>query len=88
MSSSQKLNEIVDDKLYTRMLLGKAGVGYPVTLAFPYKATRVYENEDLDLIIVPIHFDISDPAAKNLVRKEINKFIMKNKDASFNKVGI
>lgn len=86
MSSSIKLNQFVDDKLYTRVLLGKANVGYPITLAFHYKPVEIYENEGLDITIVPVYSDLSDPESKYLVRNEINKFITQIKDASFNKL--
>lgn len=88
MSSSIKLNQFVDDKLYTRVLLGKANVGYPITLAFHYKPVEIYENEGLDITIIPVYSDLSDPESKYLVRNEINKFITQIKDASFNKVCI
>lgn len=88
MSSSLKLNQIVDDKLYTRILLGKAGVGYPVTLAFRYKAIGSYENENeiSNITVVRIDDGACHSASKNLVRNAISKFITENKNSAYNKL--
>lgn len=42
MSSSSALEEVVNDKLLTRILLAQERVAYPQTLAFPFKSSKTY----------------------------------------------
>jgi len=72
MSSSLKLVQLVDNKLWTRIKMAECGIGYPETLAFAYRSSMTYAAK-LHSITV-IHLLLKD-GVEGLVRDEIERFI-------------
>lgn len=78
MSSSHKLEKIINDKLLTRCLMGNSGVACPRTLAFPYASDREYPVGNLQITLVNIA-DKKD-ADKAFLEKHLKLFLNLYKD--------
>lgn len=83
MSSSIALAQMIDDKLLTRILLAKAGVAYPPTLALAYCPNKKYDVGDLAISIMFLTTEIHE---KNKFTEELSNFLKLLKRSKFNKV--
>jgi len=82
MSSSSKLEHIVNDKLLTRILLARYRVAHPFTLAFPFMSKQKYETEGLDITIA--HLDSKESAAtESSISEAVEKFLKGIRDEYF-----
>ena len=72
MSSSVALGKMIDDKLWTRIMMANAGLVFPETLAFTYCSTLPYTTESPDITIVSLDTKIG---VENLILEEIQKFV-------------
>jgi len=71
MSSSLTLSRMVDDKLWTRILMADAQLVFPETLAFTFCSTLPYDTECKEISIVSLDTKVG---VENLLLEEIQKF--------------
>ena len=71
MSSSLKLANMVDDKVWTRCVMADVGMAHPETLAFMYKSARLLESSSNKIRIV--HLD-RNTGQGNLLKEEVKRF--------------
>ena len=72
-SDSLKLVSLVDDKVFTRILMAEAGMAYPETLAFTYAVSRPYPPPKVDDITI---IKLEDKSGiDNLVKNEVHKYL-------------
>jgi len=84
MSSSAELSKLVDDKLLTRILMGKAGLPYPTTLAFPYRSKMTYDTSTLeDITVFPLS---TTTGVTNILSAAITKFLLSSEMENRQKV--
>lgn len=73
MSSSVKLVRRTDDKLWTRIIMAKAGIAYPETLAFGYQIPYKYMvPEDAKIKIVGLSLK---EGVDNVIQDEIVSYL-------------
>ena len=72
MSSSLRLVQLVDNKLWTRIKIAECGIWYPETLAFVYRSFVSYEAKLHSVTIVHL---LTKEGIESLVHDEIERFI-------------
>ena len=72
MSSSIALSKMIDDKLWTRIMMANVGLVFPETLAFTYCGTLPYKTESPDITIVSLDTKVG---VENLMIEKIQKFV-------------
>ncbi|KAJ8320837.1 hypothetical protein KUTeg_002424 [Tegillarca granosa] len=84
MSSSLNLVKMVDDKIWTRILMAESGVFYPETLAFAYKSKKNYtipQNASIKVVRLDTKTGVD-----NLALDEIQKFVERDDVKDRNKI--
>jgi len=72
MSSSLTLARMIDDKLWTRIMMSDVGLLFPETLAFTFCSTLPYDTDSPDINIVSLDTKVG---VENLLLEEIQKFV-------------
>ncbi|KAL3855356.1 hypothetical protein ACJMK2_014571 [Sinanodonta woodiana] len=71
-SSSLKLTQLVDDKVWTRCIMAKVGMAFPETLAFIFESDIMYPQQD-DICVV--HIDKEKTSLNAVIHNEVTKHL-------------
>jgi carnosine synthase len=85
MSSSSLLEGLINDKLLTRVLLARARVGYPTTLAFPFQPIIHYDLTGTERISLQV-LKTRDESARERISAAARRFLPKLRESGARKV--